>query len=64
VAIALIVLAFNALGDSLRDVLDPVASTRRRVKLAARKARRRAVLADRARRGRRQHPQAPAAGGD
>jgi peptide/nickel transport system permease protein len=40
IAIALIVLAFNALGDSLRDVLDPVASTRRRVRLAAGKARR------------------------
>jgi peptide/nickel transport system permease protein len=36
-AIALTVLAFNALGDSLRDVLDPVASTRRRVKRAARR---------------------------
>lgn len=48
VAIALIVLAFNALGDSLRDVLDPVASTRRQVRLAARKAGRRAVSALRA----------------
>ena len=31
-AIALTVLAFNALGDSLRDALDPVASSRRRVR--------------------------------
>ncbi|MDF6046144.1 ABC transporter permease [Streptomyces sp. JH14] len=31
-AIALTVLAFNTLGDSLRDALDPVASTRRRLK--------------------------------
>jgi peptide/nickel transport system permease protein len=35
-AIALAVLSFNALGDSLRDVLDPVASTRRGLKRAAR----------------------------
>jgi peptide/nickel transport system permease protein len=31
-AIALTVLAFNALGDSLRDALDPVASARRRLR--------------------------------
>ncbi|MPY94388.1 MAG: ABC transporter permease subunit, partial [Acidimicrobiia bacterium] len=31
-AIALTVLAFNALGDSLRDALDPVASSRRRLR--------------------------------
>lgn len=30
-AIALLVLAFNALGDSLRDVLSPATSTRRRI---------------------------------
>lgn len=36
-AIALIVLAFNALGDSLRDVLDPVASSRRRTKRGVRR---------------------------
>lgn len=36
-AIALMVLAFNALGDSLRDVLEPAASTRRRVRWAARR---------------------------
>jgi len=41
VAIALIVLAFNALGDSLRDVLDPLASTRRAARLAARASTRR-----------------------
>jgi len=40
IAIALLVLAFNALGDSLRDVLEPRASTRRRVKRAARRGRR------------------------
>jgi peptide/nickel transport system permease protein len=39
-AIALTVLAFNALGDSLRDALDPVAGTRRRIKALARAARR------------------------
>ena len=39
-AIALTVLAFNALGDSLRDALDPVASTRRQLKRAARRAKR------------------------
>lgn len=39
-AIALTVLAFNALGDSLRDALDPVASTRRRITWTARLARR------------------------
>jgi peptide/nickel transport system permease protein len=48
-AIALTVLAFNALGDSLRDVLDPVASTRRRVKRAARRANRRRARAKAAR---------------
>lgn len=37
-AIALLVLAFNALGDSLRDVLSPATSTRRRI---GRRARRR-----------------------
>ncbi len=40
-AIALTVLAFNALGDSLRDALDPVASTRRHIRWTARRARRR-----------------------
>jgi peptide/nickel transport system permease protein len=44
-AIALTVLSFNALGDSLRDVLDPVASTRRRVKRAVRRANRRRARA-------------------
>jgi peptide/nickel transport system permease protein len=39
-AIALTVLSFNALGDSLRDRLDPVARTRRDVQAAARRARR------------------------
>lgn len=39
-AIALLVLAFNALGDSLRDALDPVASTRRQIHRRARRARR------------------------
>jgi len=37
-AIAFTVLAFNALGDGLRDALDPVASTRRRLRRASRKA--------------------------
>jgi peptide/nickel transport system permease protein len=36
-AIALAVLSFNALGDSLRDALDPVASTRRGLKRAMRR---------------------------
>jgi peptide/nickel transport system permease protein len=40
-AIALTVLSFNALGDSLRDALDPVAASRRDVRRAARRARRR-----------------------
>lgn len=40
-AIALTVLAFNALGDSLRDALDPVASTRRRLRKTIRLSRRR-----------------------
>lgn len=62
VAIALIVLACNALGDSLRDVLDPVASTRRRVRLAARKARRRTLRARAPIAVGTGHPQAPAAG--
>ncbi|MGN6722922.1 MAG: ABC transporter permease [Marmoricola sp.] len=39
-AIAFTVLAFNALGDSLRDVLDPTARTRRRLRRAAPRARR------------------------
>lgn len=39
-AIAFTVLAFNALGDSLRDALDPVTSTHRRVKQAVRRTRR------------------------
>jgi len=39
-AIACTVLAFNALGDGLRDALDPVASNRRRLRRASRKARR------------------------
>lgn len=39
-AIALTVLAVNTLGDSLRDALDPVASTRRQIARAARRARR------------------------
>jgi peptide/nickel transport system permease protein len=39
-AIALTVLAFNALGDSLRDALDPVAGTRRRLRRITRRARR------------------------
>ena len=43
-AIALTVLAFNALGDSLRDALDPVAGGRRRLQRAAR--RRRATTVD------------------
>ena len=37
-AIALTVLAINALGDSLRDSLDPVAGTERRVRRAIAKA--------------------------
>lgn len=37
-AITLTVLAFNALGDSLRDSLDPVASTRRRLRRQLRQA--------------------------
>lgn len=37
-AIALLVLAFNALGDSLRDALSPTTSTKRRVARRARKA--------------------------
>jgi peptide/nickel transport system permease protein len=46
-AIALAVLSFNALGDSLRDTLDPVASTRRRLKRATHLAdRSRAAPAD------------------
>ncbi len=40
-AIALTVLAFNTLGDSLRDALDPVASTRRRLKGSSRRLGRR-----------------------
>ena len=40
VAITLTVLAINALGDSLRDSLDPVAGTERRVRRAIAKARR------------------------
>lgn len=36
--IALTVLAFNALGDSLRDVLDPVGGTRRSLRRAARRS--------------------------
>ena len=40
-AIALTVLAINALGDSLRDSLDPVAGTERRVRRAIAKATRR-----------------------
>jgi peptide/nickel transport system permease protein len=36
-AIALLVLAFNALGDSLRDVLSPASSTRRRIRRRKRK---------------------------
>jgi len=40
-AIALTVLAINALGDSLRDSLDPVAGTERRVTRAIAKAERR-----------------------
>jgi hypothetical protein len=43
-AIALTVLAFNALGDSLRDALDPVASNRKAVNRAARRSRRHHVL--------------------
>jgi peptide/nickel transport system permease protein len=39
-AIALTVLAFNTLGDSLRDALDPLASTRRRIRRANRRTRR------------------------
>ena len=39
-AIAFTVLAFNALGDGLRDALDPVASTRRRLRRSSRKAKR------------------------
>lgn len=39
-AIAFLVLAFNALGDSLRDALDPVASTRSQIRRQARRARR------------------------
>jgi peptide/nickel transport system permease protein len=42
-AIALTVLAFNALGDSLRDALDPVASNRKAVNRAARRSRRHRV---------------------
>jgi peptide/nickel transport system permease protein len=40
IAIALTVLAFSALGDSLRDALDPIANSRREVRRAARRARR------------------------
>lgn len=40
-AITLTVLAINALGDSLRDSLDPVAGTERRVRRAIARARRR-----------------------
>ena len=39
-AITLTVLAINALGDSLRDSLDPVAGTERRLRLAIRRAKR------------------------
>lgn len=39
-AIALLVLVFNALGDSLRDVLDPVANTRRLIRRRSRRSRR------------------------
>lgn len=41
-AIALTVLAFNALGDSMRDALDPVTGARRRLRRTLRKTRRRA----------------------
>ncbi len=41
-AIALTVLAINALGDSLRDSLDPIAGTARRTRRAIAKARRKA----------------------
>ncbi len=41
-AIALTVLSFNALGDSLHDQLDPVASARRELRRAVRRGRRRA----------------------
>jgi peptide/nickel transport system permease protein len=44
-AIALMVLAFNALGDSLRDTLDPVASMRRGLKRVVRRANRRRARA-------------------
>lgn len=64
VAIALIVISFNALGDSLRDVVDPVASTRRKARLAARRARRRGVRASATSAAGVKHPQAPATGGD
>lgn len=46
VAIALLVLVFNALGDSLRDVLEPRSSTRRRVRRAAGRRRRVAPSAE------------------
>jgi ABC-type dipeptide/oligopeptide/nickel transport system permease subunit len=40
IAITLTVLAINALGDSLRDSLDPVAGTERRVRRAIARAKR------------------------
>lgn len=40
-AIAAAVLSFNAVGDSLRDALDPIASARRQLRRAARKGTRR-----------------------
>jgi peptide/nickel transport system permease protein len=43
-AIALTVLAINALGDSLRDSLDPVAGTERRTRRAIARARRRSTV--------------------
>ena len=59
-AIALTVLAFNALGDSLRDALDPVSSTRRRLRRTARQSRRRTRPAG----DRREHGAGPSAGPD
>ena len=44
-AIALTVLAINALGDSLRDSLDPVAGTERRTRRAIARAQRRSTTA-------------------
>ncbi len=45
-AIALTVMAINALGDSLRDSLDPVAGTERRVRRAIARAGRRRPIVD------------------